>query len=247
MRPASVKAVAQKAQRSPIAVFTYKYVVFRVSLPVSLSASATPSHRRPNKSAPPSLSFRRTLSVVLARTSLPFLPSHLLPPRRPSSPSVGRARWRPTPAARTEAPTAVRGATMGHTGPQRVAQGHGVVLGHSGARDGGTGRVGDGGARGGGAGRVEPRRRAGGGGAVRAGWLPPSPSSPVSKRIHGPDPTTAGRLHLRRRRIWRRGQDRGNGTAVSSTSLSFSISPSSSPSLPLSFLSLSIQGGGSGR
>ena len=60
MRPASVKAVAQKAQRSPIAVFTYKYVVFRVSLLVFLPASATPSHRRPNKSAPPSLSFRRT-------------------------------------------------------------------------------------------------------------------------------------------------------------------------------------------
>ena len=230
MRPASVKAVAQKAQRSPIAVFTYKYVVFRVSLPVSLSASATPSHRRPNKSAPPSLSFHRTLSVVLARTSLPLHPSHPLPPRRPSSPSVGRARWRPTP----EAPTAVRGATAGRAGPQRVAQGHGVVWGHSGAR-------------GGGAGRVEPRRRAGGGGAVRVGWLPPSPSSPVSKRIHGPDPATAGRLHLRRRRIWRRGQDRGNGTTVSSTSLSFSISPCSSPSLPLSFLSLSIQGGGSGR
>ena len=152
MRPASVKAVAQKAQRSPIAVFTYKYVVFRVSLPVSLSASATPSHRRPNKSAPPSLFFRRTLSVVLARTSLPLLPSHPLPPRRPSSPSVGRARWRPTPVARTEAPTA------GRAGPQRVAQGHGVVRGHSGARDGGAGHVGDGGARGGGAGRVEPRR-----------------------------------------------------------------------------------------
>ena len=121
MRPASVKAVAQKAQRSPIAVFTYKYVVFRVSLLVSLSASATPSHRRPNKSAPPSLSFHRTLSVVLARTSLPLLPSHPLPPRRPSSPSVSRARWRPTPVARTEAPTAVRGATAGRAGPRRRA------------------------------------------------------------------------------------------------------------------------------
>jgi len=234
MRPASVKAVAQKAQRSPIAVFTYKYVVFRVSLPVSLSASATPSHRRPNKSAPPSLSFRRTLSVVLARTSHPLLPSHpsfpvVLPLLLSTGRGGARLRWR----ARRR--------------PRRVAWGHGVVRGHSGARDGGAGRVGDGGARGGGAGRVEPRRRAGGGGAVRAGWLPPSPSSPVSKRIHGPDPATAGRLHLRRRRIWRRGQDRGNGTAVSSTSLSFSISPSSSPSLPLSFLSLSIQGGGSGR
>jgi len=117
MRPASVKAVAQKAQRRPIAVFTYKYVVFRVSLLVSFSASATPSHQRPNKSAPPSLSFRGTLSVVLARTSLPLLPSHpSLPVVLPLLPPVGRGgtrlRWR------------ARRRPRRFTGPRRVARGH---------------------------------------------------------------------------------------------------------------------------
>ena len=79
MRPASVKAVAQKAQRSPIAVFTYKYVVFRF-LPQTKQVRTSP-HLCPSPSvapspsssrAPPSLSFHRTPSLPVV---LPLLPS----------------------------------------------------------------------------------------------------------------------------------------------------------------------------